>query len=133
MVVDWTRTARRRRVRRYAPLVAVVVFTILVAACTDTPAPTSKGTRAVGGEVQEAGEAKPAPETEKGVVPDLIGVSVGDAKTAVSEAGFETGNVDTVGLFGTVADDWLVCTQKPEAGASPGRGTKVHLTADREC
>lgn len=133
MAVDRTRTARGRRIPRYGPLVVALALMVVFVACSDSPAPTSKGTRAVGGEVQEAGEAKPPPETQKGVVPDLIGVSVGDAKKALGDAGFKTARVETVSLFGTAADDWLVCIQKPEAGASPGNGTKVHLTADRQC
>jgi PASTA domain len=120
-------------VRSSLLLIAVLALAAVVVACTDTPAPTSKGNRAVGVEIEEAGEAKPAPETKAGVVPDLLGVSVGDSRDAIAAAGFEVGTVDTVGLFGTVANNWLVCEQLPQPGAQPQRGSPVDLTADRQC
>jgi hypothetical protein len=123
----------KNRMRRYAVLLIALAFAVAAVACSDAPAPSSKGNRAVGVEVQEAAEAREAGEVEKGVVPDLIGVAVGDAKAAVVEAGFKTGNVDTVGLFGTVGNDWLVCETDPAAGASPKRGSEVALIADRVC
>jgi hypothetical protein len=118
---------------RYAAVVLALVFMVTVAACTDTPAPTSKGTRAIGAEEQEAQEAKAAPKTEKGVVPKLVGVSVGDAKKAIADAGFTVGAVDTLGLFGTPTNAWVVCEQEPAGGQSPAEGATVTLTADRNC
>lgn len=119
--------------RRYAAVGVALAFAVAVTACTDTPAPSQKGNRAVGVEVQEAEEARPAPETEPGVVPELVGVSVGDAEKAIVDAGFKTGTVDTLGLFGTPENNWLVCEQQPAGGASPREGTEVDLTADRSC
>ena len=116
--------------RRRAAAGVVVALAIVGVACEDVPAPTSKGNRALGGEVQEADKAKAAPTTEEGVVPKLIGVSVGDAKKAIAAAGFKTGEIDTVGLFGTPANNWLVCEQVPAGGASPEKGTAIDLTAD---
>jgi hypothetical protein len=119
--------------RRHATVGSALALAVAVAACSDVPAPTSKGNRAVGVEAQEAQEARPAPKTEQGVVPRLIGVSVGDAKKAIVDAGFETGTVDTPRLFGTPTNKWIVCEQAPAGGASPRKGTKVALTADRQC
>jgi PASTA domain len=119
--------------RRYAAVGLALVFVLTVVACTDTPAPTSKGNRAVGVEAEEADEAKPAPDTEKGIVPKLIGVSVGDAKQAIADAGFTVGAVETLGLFGTPTNTWVVCEQQPVGGQSPREGAKVDLTADRAC
>jgi hypothetical protein len=119
--------------RRYVAVALALVFVLAVVACTDTPAPTSKGTRAIGAEAAEVDEAKPAPETEAGVVPKLIGVSLGDSKKALVAAGFKVGTVDTLGLFGTPTNEWVVCEQQPVGGQSPGEGTSVDLTADRNC
>ena len=116
--------------RRRAVAGAAVALAVVAVACQDVPAPTSKGNRAVGVEVQEAEKAKAAPETQEGVVPKLTGVSVGDAKKAIVAAGFKTGEIDTVGLFGTPDNNWLVCEQVPAGGASPEKGTAIDLTAD---
>jgi len=116
--------------RRRAVTGAALVFAVVAVACQDVPAPTSKGNRAVGVEVQEAEKAKAAPTTQEGVVPKLTGVSVGDAKKAIVAAGFKTGEIDTVGLFGTPTNAWLVCEQVPAGGASPEKGTAIDLTAD---
>jgi hypothetical protein len=118
------------RMRRHAVTAAAVALAVIAVACEDVPAPSSKGNRAVGVEVQEAEKAKAAPTTEEGVVPKLIGVSVGDAKKAIVAAGFKTGEIDTVGLFGTPTNNWLVCEQVPAGGESPEKGTAVDLTAD---
>ena len=116
--------------RRHAVTAAVVALAVVAVACQDVPAPSSKGTRAIGGEVQEAEKAKAAPTTEEGVVPKLKGVSLGDAKKAIVAAGFTTGEVDTVGLFGTPDNKWLVCQQNPAGGASPEKGSPIDLIAD---
>ena len=107
-----------------------MALAVVAVACQNVPAPSSKGNRAVGVEVQEAEKAKAAPKTQEGVVPKLIGVSVGDAKKAIAAAGFKAGEIDTVGLFGTPANNWLVCEQVPAGGASPAKGTAIDLTAD---
>lgn len=120
--------------RRCVSLLALVALGATAgAACSDVPAPSSKGNRAIGIEEQDIAEAKPPPEVEKGVVPDLVGVSVADSKDALAEAGFRTGTLDTTGLFGTVSNDMVVCEQDPAAGASPKGETKVDLIADRQC
>jgi hypothetical protein len=119
--------------RRYVAVALALVFVLAVVACTDTPAPTSKGTRAIGAEAEEAQEAKPAPATEAGVVPKLIGVSLGDAKKAIADAGFTVGTIDTLGLFGTPTNSWVICEQQPAGGQSPAEGAEVALTADRNC
>jgi hypothetical protein len=116
--------------RRRAVTGVVLTFVVVAVGCQDVPAPTSKGNRAVGQEVQEADKAKAAPTTQEGVVPKLIGVSVGAAKKAIVAAGFKTGEIDTVGLFGTPTNNWLVCEQVPAGGASPEKGTAIALTAD---
>jgi hypothetical protein len=116
--------------RRRAVTGAVLALAVVAVACEDVPAPTSKGNTAVGVEVQEAEKAKAAPNTQEGVVPKLIGVSVGDAKKAIVAAGFTTGEIDTVGLFGTPTNNWLVCEQVPAGGSSPEKGTAIDLTAD---
>lgn len=119
--------------QRYAPALIALALAITVVACTDTPAPSSKGNRAVGGEVQEVAESKPAPETEAGVVPDLIEVTLADSKKALADAGFETVRAETASTFGTVDDDLLVCVQDPKAGSSLPRDTRITLVVDRSC
>ena len=119
--------------RRYAALLIALGFAVTAVACEDVPAPSSKGNRAIGGEVQEIGEATEAPEAEPGVVPDLLGVTVADSRAALEDAGFKAGTLDTVGLFGTAEPNWLVCETDPAAGTAPPKGTKVDLIADKEC
>jgi hypothetical protein len=121
------------RMRSHAVAGLALVFTAVVVACSDVPAPTSKGNRAVGAEQEETQEGKPAPKTQKGVVPKLIGVTVGDSKKAIVAAGFKVGTVETLGLFGTPTNSWIVCEQLPVGGQSPGEGAEVNLTADRSC
>ena len=116
--------------RRRAVSGVVLSLAVVAVACQDVPAPTSKGNRAVGAEVQEAEKAKAAPAAQEGIVPKLTGVSIGDAKKAIADAGFKVGAIDTVGLFGTPDDKWLVCEQAPAGGTSPAKGTTVDLTAD---
>lgn len=119
--------------RRYGALLIAAGFAVMAVACTDVPAPSSKGTRAYGGEVQEIGEGTEAPKSEAGVVPDLLGVTVADSREALEDAGFKTGALETVGLFGTAEPNWLVCETDPVAGTSPPKGTKVNLIADKSC
>jgi len=119
--------------RRHGVAGLALVFMVVVIACSDVPAPTSKGNRAVGADVQEAEQGKPPPKTQKGVVPKLTGVSVGDSKKAIVAAGFTVGTVETLGLFGTPTNNWIVCEQLPVGGQSPSEGTEVNLTADRSC
>jgi hypothetical protein len=121
------------RMRRHAVVGLAVVFMVVVVACSDVPAPTSKGNRAVGVEQEEAAEGKPPPKTQAGVVPKLVGVTVGDSKKAIVAAGFVTGTIDTLGLFGTPANNWIVCEQSPVGGQEPGEGAEINLTADRSC
>ena len=116
-----------------ARLVLIPIGLLLVAAaCSDVPAPTSKGTRAVGAEIEEVGEAREVGKTKPGVIPDLIGVTVSDSRKALEKAGFKA-EVDTEGLFATAEPNWLVCSQDPAAGETPKEGTKVALVADRTC
>lgn len=118
----------------HAPRLGLLVIAVgvLTVACTDTPAPTSKGT-AVGAEVEEVGEARAVGETKAGVVPDLVGVTVADSRKALEKAGFKSGEVEGQGLFATPEPNWLVCSQDPAAGQSPPKGTTVDLVADRQC
>ena len=118
--------------RRYAPALIALALASTVAACTDTPAPSSKGT-AVGAEAQEVAGSNPAPETEAGVVPDLLEVTLADSRKALADAGFETVRAETASQFGTVDNALLVCIQDPEAGTSPPRDTRITLTVDRSC
>lgn len=120
--------------RRCVSLLALVALGAIVgAACSDVPAPSSKGNRAIGIEEQDIAEAKPPPEVEKGVVPDLVGVSVADSKDAIEQAGFKVGELDTTGLFGTVSNDMVVCEQDPAPGSGVKKGGKIGLIADRQC
>jgi len=121
--------------RTYSLLAIGLAFVLTVAACTDEPAPSAKGTRAVGGSAsdEEAQEAKPAPETQAGVVPDLIGVTLKDSKKAVKDAGFKVGDVRTIALFGDVTDDQLVCVQGEDPGSSPPKGAEVTMRVDTAC
>lgn len=120
---------------RYSLLAIGLALAITVAACTDEPAPSAKGTPAVGGSAseEETQEAKPAPETKAGVVPDLIGATLKDSKKAVKDAGFKVGDVRTVALFGDVTDDQLVCEQGEAPGASPRKGAEISMRVDSAC
>lgn len=132
-IAEAVRRTEDIRMRRHGAVAVVVALAVAGAACEDVPAPSSKGNRAVGVEVQEAEDTRAAPKAQQGVVPKLIGVSVGDAKKVIAAAGFKIGTVDTLGLFGTPANNWVVCKQAPAGGASPREGTEVDLTASRAC
>jgi hypothetical protein len=126
-------TEERSRMRRYAPVVIALVAAMVVVACSDVPAPTSKGNRAIEGTPEEVADAAPAPQTEDGVVPDLFEVTLTDSKKALTDAGFKKVEADTASVFGTVSGELLVCEQDPEAGASPPSNTPISLTVDRSC
>jgi hypothetical protein len=113
--------------------VIAIVAAMAVVACSDVPAPTSKGNRAIDVEQEQVADANPAPETEKGVVPDLFEVTLTDSKKALSEAGFKKVSADTVSVFGSVSGELLVCEQEPKAGASPPTKTTITLEVDRSC
>ena len=121
--------------RRYSALTIGLVFAIAVAACSDDPAPSAKGTPVVGGgsSEEQAQEAKPAPSTKAGVVPDLVGVTLKDSEKALKDAGFKVGDVRTVALFGDVSNDQLVCVQGEKSGSAPPKGTEVTLRVDIAC
>ncbi len=127
----------------YRYLLAVIglgiVFT--VAACSDTEGGGGKGPGAGSGATgltRGGGEpdvaTKPAPEVEKGVVPDVVGVSLGDAQPAIKEAGFKEVEISGGVGVGTVFPPSLViCSQEPEAGSTPKKGTAVDLVAETSC
>jgi hypothetical protein len=118
--------------RKFGLTLLGLVFAIVVGACSDVPAPSSKGT-AVGAESQEVDEAKPPPEIEEGVIPDLMEVTLGDSREALADAGFENVRAETASVFGTVGDELLVCEQEPAAGESPPPKTQILLSVDRVC
>lgn len=104
--------------RKFGLAVLGLVFAIALGACTDVPAPSSKGT-AVGAESQAVDEANPAPETERGVIPDLTEVTLADSKEALADAGFDNVRAETASTFGSVSDELLVCEQEPAPGETP--------------
>lgn len=118
--------------RKFGVALLGLVFAIVVGACSDVPAPSSKGT-AVGAESQGVGESKPPPETERGVIPDLLEVTLADSRKALADAGFKTVRAETASVFGSVSDELLVCGQDPAAGETPPPDTHIVLTVDRVC
>ena len=128
--------------RRYLAIVIGLALALGIAACTDTPS-AGKSPYAGSGEgglsraqeeaaYLEEGAALPPPEVEKGVVPDVLGVRLGDAEEAIKEAGFKT-SVEGGGLFKIVSAKMLICEQDPEGDSSPKKGSKVELLAERSC
>jgi hypothetical protein len=58
-------------------------------------------------------------------VPDVIGLSVDDARSRLGAAGYQT-TVDGGGFFGPSGGD-TVAEQEPAAGATVGGGATIHL------
>jgi hypothetical protein len=126
---------------RIYPAIAVgLAFAFLLAACTDTPSTQGKGPAGGTGEGgisrlsddADDQEALPAPTVEKGVVPDVLGVALGDAEDAIEAAGFET-DAEGGGAFNVLTASLLICEQDPEGGSSPKKGSGVALQAERSC
>lgn len=73
-------------------------------------------------------------EPEEGVVmPDVVGIPLDQARTAIRDAGF-TGRVsiDGTGVFGAADESgWQVCYQMPAAGSQATIGTVLEV--DRSC
>ena len=83
--------------------------------------------------IGRAGLAKAPPAAEKGVVPDVLLVTTGDATAVIEEAGFEV-EVEGGGVFGLTTDaGLLVCAQVPAAGEEPERGSTVTIEGQKTC
>ena len=126
---------------RYSAIALGMLAVFVLAACTDSPT-GSKNSPAAGAGTQGIGrfaddenvqQAVAPPAAVKGVVPDLIGVSAGDATTVVEEAGFEI-EVEGGGVFGLTTDEGLlVCSQDPPAGDEPKKGSTVTVEGQKAC
>ena len=122
-----------------AALSAGILLTF--AACSDSGGGSDTGPGASGetGLLRSGGdsveiETKPAPPVEKGVMPDLVGTSLGEAKGAIKEAGFKTGALSGGVGVGTVFPPSLaVCSQDQEPGSTPKKGTEVALEVEQVC
>ena len=67
-------------------------------------------------------------------VPDLVGMSVEEAESRLSDVGLRAEFDDSGGLFdGLLPGDPAVCEQDPEAGSEVRRGTVVVLAVARQC
>jgi hypothetical protein len=135
------RTRARRHHGLAIGLVIGAALALTVAACTDTPASSSKGpaggTGATGLSRIEGdsfvAEGKAPPEVKKGVVPDVLGVYLEDAEVVIEEAGFKLGELEGGGVGGVFVPQDVICEQRPQGGAKPKPGSKVILVAEREC
>lgn len=91
------------------------------------PLPTVQ-TEGQGGGIQNPAAGKPVGEVKKGVVPDLSGVRVDDAITALGQAGLTYVIVETATARGTAG---VVASQDPAPGSRGGGSTSVTLVVPR--
>ena len=130
----------RRILKRYLLAAAGLVLLVAVAACSDSGG-SGKGAEASGetGLLRSGGDSVeivtiPAPPVEKGVMPDLVGVALGDGEAALKEAGFKTGQLAGGVGVGTVFPPTLaICSQDQEPGSEPKKGTEVMLIVKQIC
>ena len=124
---------------RYSAMALGMLAVFVLAACTDTPTGSQNspaagaGTQGIGrfSDDEDVQQATEVPAAEKGVVPDLIGISTGDATTVVEEAGFEI-EIEGGGVFGLTTDEGLlVCSQDPAAGDEPKKGSTVTVEGQK--
>lgn len=119
------------------PLAGVVVGILLVAGAffyfanrgdgdgaEGVTAQPTQPTEAEGGGPPPVIEGRPVGEIEEGVVPDLSGVRVEDAMSALQQAQIEFVIVETETAQGTPG---IVVTQDPAAGTEADDGTSVTL------
>lgn len=126
--------------RKWVALVAGLALAAALVACSDEVGPSAKGSagdsdlvgQGEGGVLQEA---KAPPQPEKGVVPDVLGVTLADAEQVIKDSGFRLGEVGEVSTFADEAapEDLLICEQDPEGGAEPPRKSKVDVEVDNSC
>ena len=116
-----------------------LALAVTVAACSGAPEPTGQGSKAGTESITGSGgkklqEAKKAPTAEKGVVPDVLGVTQADGETVIKEAGFKS-DVQAASAFGDKAapETILICEQDPKGGDKPSAGTTVELTVENSC
>ena len=126
---------------RYSAMALGVLAVFVLAACSDSPTGSQNspaagaGTQGIGrfSDDENVQQAIDPPTAEKGVVPDLIGVSTGDATIVVEEAGFKI-EIEGGGVFGLTSDEGLlVCTQDPPAGEEPKKGSTVTVEGQKSC
>ena len=113
---------------------------LTIAACADSSSPSQQGRAGAGSEgaLQSAdrpdASTLPAPEVEKGVVPDLVGTSLKEARKAIDEAGFTEGEIEGgIGAGSIIPDTLVICAQDPEPGSTPKKGTEINLEGRLEC
>ena len=119
------------------PILALGILFIF-AACSDSQGGggAGSGEGGLGRFSEDTPEIKtlPAPEVEQGVVPELVGVSLGDSEAAIKEAGFKVGDISGGVGVGTVFPPTLaVCSQDPEPGGIPKKGSAIDLNAEVAC
>lgn len=126
---------------RYSAMALGMLTVFVLAACTDTPSGSQNspaagaGTQGIGrfSDDESVQQAIEPPAAEKGVVPDVIGVTTGDATAVIEEAGFEV-EIEGGGVFGLTTDEGLlVCTQDPAGGEEPKKGSKVAVEGQKTC
>ena len=122
--------------KKYSLGMIGVALVMVLAACTDVPAPrTQEGGGAAG--PAAIAEAVPAPtDIQPGVVPNVVLVLAGDAQAAVEEAGYVV-EFDKKGLAFVTAEpnkeNDLICEQDPVAETAAPEGGTVTLTFDAKC
>ena len=122
--------------RKYSLGIIGAVLIVVIAACSDLPAPRPQE-GGDGGESAAIADAVPAPTNIRpGVVPNVVLVLSGEAEAAVEEAGY-VAEFDKKGLAFTTAvpnkDKDLICEQDPVADTTAPEGTAVTLTFDAKC
>jgi hypothetical protein len=72
----------------------------------------------------EVAVADPEPVEVREAMPDLVGLSVAEARAAVEAAGF------VIAMPVDIGDDWVVLTQTISEGREASAGTEVFVTAE---
>lgn len=101
---------------------ALALAVVLVAVAVVLIAPRLRGT-----ETSPAPTPTPAVSPSTVAVPDLVGMSRGEAENAIAMAGFRLGTVTTTPAAASVPAGYVVA-MSPAAGANAATGSPIDLT-----
>lgn len=105
--------------------VAVATFVTVLVAAAAFVGPTSSATAA---EPRESSLQLVAASSTSKTVPNVVGKTAADAKTALKKAGLSYSYSAPKGSFVVLAKNWTVTKQSAKAGSKVKSGTKVKLT-----